>query len=187
MELETSPAEITSFFRLLIDETRLKIVGLVALQPASIEQLSARLKIRPSLVSHHVDMLIEAGLLQPRAGHGGRMVELRTDTLQALAKRHLAMATPSAAVELDGDAYERKVLADFMGRDGRLKDIPAQQKKRDVVLRYLLNQFQPGERYSEKEVNAIIKRFHDDTASIRRAMVDNRWLKRESGIYWRVE
>jgi len=78
-------------------------------------------------------------------------------------------------------------LADFIGRDGRLKDIPAQQKKRDVVLRYILAEFQSGERYSEKQVNAIVKRFHDDTASIRRAMVDNGWLKRKAGIYWRAE
>jgi hypothetical protein len=56
-----------------------------------------------------------------------------------------------------------------------------------VVLRHILNEFQPGERYSEKQVNAIVKRFHDDTASIRRYLVDLNWLKRESGIYWRAE
>ena len=67
-----------------------------------------------------------------------------------------------------------------MGRDGRLKEIPAQQKKYNVVLRYLLAEFQPGERYSEKQVNAIIKRFHDDTATLRRGLVDLGWLKREA-------
>ncbi len=185
--METENQEVISFFRLLIDETRLKIVGIAAQQPTCIEQMAALLKIRPSLVSHHVNMLMEAGLLQPHVAHGSTVYKLRTDTLYALAKRHLAVAAPSVTLELDGDDYERKVLADFMGRDGRLKDIPAQQKKRDVILRYLLHQFQPGARYSEKEVNATIKRFHDDTASLRRAMVDNGWLKRESGVYWRVE
>lgn len=185
--MDTDNQEVTSFFRLLIDETRLKIIGVVAQRPASVDQLAKLLKIKPSLVSHHLDMLTEAELVRARVVSGSHAYELQTGTLHALAKRHLAAGPPGIAIELDGDAYERKVLADFMGRDGRLKDIPAQQKKRDVVLRYLLNQFQPGERYSEKQVNAIIKRFHDDTASIRRAMVDNRWLKRESGIYWRVE
>jgi DNA-binding transcriptional ArsR family regulator len=188
MESENSQAELVTFFRLLVDETRLKMIGILAQQATSIEQLATTLKLKPSLVSHHLDKLVEAGLVHQRAAGGSTVYELRTDTLHAMAKRWLAIEPlPDATIELSGDAYERKVLADFLGRDGRLKEIPAQQKKRDVVLRYILNQFQPEERYSEKQVNGIIKRFHDDTASIRRAMVDNGWLKRESGIYWRVE
>jgi DNA-binding transcriptional ArsR family regulator len=188
MESEDTQAELVSFLRLLVDETRLKIIGILAQQAASIEQLAVILNMRPSLVAHHLDKLTEAGLVRAQLAGGSTVCELRTDTLHAMAKRWLSVASPAMPdVELSGDAYERKVLADFTGRDGRLKDIPAQQRKRDVVLRHILGQFQPGQRYSEKEVNTIIKRFHDDTASIRRAMVDNGWLKRESGVYWRVE
>lgn len=188
METENAPAELVSFFRLLVDETRLKIVGILAQQATSVEQLAAMLKLRPSLVTHHLDKLMEASLVRTQNANGLTLYELRTDTLHAMARRWLADDTlPSATLELSGDAYERKVLADFMGRNGRLKDIPAQQKKRDVVLRHILGQFLPGERYSEKQVNSIIKRFQEDTASIRRAMVDNGWLKRESGVYWRTD
>lgn len=187
MENESSQAELVSFLRLLVDETRLKIIGILAQQATSMEQLAALLNMRPSLVAHHLGKLTAAGLVRAQLTGGSTVCELRTDTLHALAKRWLSESPTMPDVELSGDAYERKVLADFTGRDGRLKDIPAQQKKRDVVLRHILRQFQPGQRYSEKDVNAIIKRFHDDTASIRRAMVDNGWLKRESGVYWRAE
>jgi len=185
MESESLQVELLTFVRLVIDENRLKIIGILAQQPSSVERLSTALKLKPSLVSHHLDKLAEAELV--RTTSNPTVYELRTDTLHALAKRWLAVESPRVPLELSGDAYERKVLSDFMGRDGRLKEIPAQQKKRDVVLRHILNEFQPGERYNEKQVNSIIKRFHDDTASIRRAMVDNGWLKRESGVYWRVE
>jgi DNA-binding transcriptional ArsR family regulator len=188
MGTETMQSELVTFFRLLVDETRLKIIVILAQKTASVEQLAALLKLRPSLVSHHLDKLAEAELVSARLASGSTLYELRTDTLHAMARRWLAVKPlPGAAIELSGDAYERKVLADFIGHDGRLKDIPAQQKKRDVILRHILNEFQPGERYSEKQVNAIVKRFHDDTASIRRYLVDLNWLKRESGIYWRAE
>jgi hypothetical protein len=185
---EDTQTELIAFCKLLVDETRLKMIGIMAQQAVSMEQLTALLRLRPSLVSHHLDKLIEAELVRARAASGSTVHELRTDTLHAMAKRWLAVeALPGAAIELSGDAYERKVLADFIGRDGRLKDIPAQQKKRDVILRHILNEFQPGERYSEKQVNGVIKRFHDDAASIRRYLVDLGWLKREAGVYWRVD
>ena len=111
--MDTDNQEVTSFFRLLIDETRLKIIGVVAQRPASVDQLAKLLKIKPSLVSHHLDMLTEAALVRTRVVNGSHAYELQTDTLHELAKRHLAAGTPNIAVELDGDAYERKVLADF--------------------------------------------------------------------------
>ncbi len=94
---------------------------------------------------------------------------------------------PEAASDVDVDAYDRKVVADFSRRDGRLKEIPAQRKKREAVLRRILEEFRPARRYSEKQVNDIIGRFHEDTATLRRELVGYGWLKREEGVYWREE
>ncbi len=85
------------------------------------------------------------------------------------------------------DAYDRKVVADFSRRDGRLKEIPAQRKKREAVLRRILEEFRPARRYGEKQVNDIIGRFHEDTATLRRELVGYGWLKREEGVYWQEE
>jgi len=81
------------------------------------------------------------------------------------------------------------VLREFLTPEGALRDLPAQEKKLQVVLRYVLQAFEAGPRYSEKEVNARLQRFHPDSATLRRALVDRGWLVRQSAgqAYWRAE
>jgi hypothetical protein len=55
-----------------------------------------------------------------------------------------------------------------------------------VILRYLLKVFEPGQRYPEKQVNELLRRFHPDTAALRRYLVDEKMLERKDGVYWRV-
>ncbi len=85
------------------------------------------------------------------------------------------------------DAKVRKVLAAYLNADGSLKQIPAPGAKLVVILEYLLAAFEPGAQYTEKDVNAILRRFHSDPATLRRALVDAGLLKRESdgSRYWR--
>ena len=82
-------------------------------------------------------------------------------------------------------AYERKVLATFL-RDGRIVQIPARHRKRMVVLRWLAEQFRPGERYPEDQVNELLSRYHEDRASLRRLLVDTELMQRQDGYYWRA-
>jgi hypothetical protein len=70
-------------------------------------------------------------------------------------------------------------------RDGRLLQVPRQQAKRRVVLNHLASSFEPGVRYSEKEVNEELRKVYDDYAALRRYLVDEDFLAREAGIYWR--
>ncbi|MEO6713432.1 MAG: DUF2087 domain-containing protein [Mycobacteriales bacterium] len=70
-------------------------------------------------------------------------------------------------------------------KDGRLISIPAVHRKRLVVLDHLVRVFEPGERYTEAQVNAVLRAFHPDTAALRRYLVDEAMLSREAGIYWR--
>ena len=90
---------------------------------------------------------------------------------------------------MDLDTYDRKVVTDYTRRDGSLKSIPAQRKKLEAVLRYVVKAFQPGKRYSERKVNEILGRYHEDTATLRRELVGYRLMEREGGggAYWRVE
>jgi len=88
--------------------------------------------------------------------------------------------------DLDLDAYDRKIMRDFLV-DGRLKVVPSQRKKRDVILRYLVTFFEPGRRYAEREVNEILGRVHEDYATLRRELVDTGRLERDHDVYWRVE
>jgi predicted transcriptional regulator len=180
--------ELVTFFKALADASRLKIVGLLAQRPLSTEQLAAILDLTPGTVTHHLNKLAEVGLVHAHTESYYNVYALQTDALHAKAKRLLAEESlPSVAADLDVDAYDRKVLADFTRRDGRLKEIPAQRKKREAILRRILAEFQPGKRYSEKQVNAVIGEFHEDTATLRRELIGYGWLKREGGAYWRED
>jgi hypothetical protein len=70
-------------------------------------------------------------------------------------------------------------------RDGRLAQIPVRQAKRRLLLDYISQSFEPGQRYSEAEVNAVLRALHDDHAALRRYLVDADFLAREDGYYWR--
>lgn len=82
--------------------------------------------------------------------------------------------------------YDIGVLANFVDADGRLARIPAQRKKRMAVLRWLAEEFQPGRRYPEDDVNRIIGRRHPDFATLRRLLVDEELMQRRDSIYWRT-
>jgi hypothetical protein len=71
-------------------------------------------------------------------------------------------------------------------RDGRLTEVPTKAAKRRIVLERVAIEFEPGRRYDEREVNAIVGRFANDHASLRRHLVDEGFLAREGGVYWRT-
>ncbi len=176
------------FFKALADANRLKILGLLAGEPRTVEQLAALLDLRPSTVSHHLSRLARAGLVSARAEGYYSVYRLEEKALERMARALLSQeALRRAAAEVDPAAYEEKVWRDFLGPDGRLKAIPAQRKKREAILRRLVRLFQPGRRYAEAEVNEILRRYHEDTARLRREMVGYGLLEREGGFYWRAE
>ena len=177
--------QLLTFFKALADANRLKIVGLLSQHPYSVEQLAALLNLRSPTVSHHLKMLSEAGLVSARAESYYNLYQLESGVLEQIA-RNLAMQDrlPNMAAEVDLQAYDRKVLHDILQPDGKLKIIPAQRKKREVILRYILKEFKPGERYTEAQVNEILARFHEDTATLRREMIAYRMMRRAEGLYW---
>jgi hypothetical protein len=91
------------------------------------------------------------------------------------------------AAQVDMGAYDRKVLRDILLPDGRLKVIPAQRKKREIILHHILKEFQPGIHYTEIQVNEVLARFHEDTAMLRREMISYKLMKRVEGEYWRID
>lgn len=83
------------------------------------------------------------------------------------------------------EQYRKKVCASFF-ENGRLKAIPAQHKKRIIILEEILRSFDFDKKYTEKEVNEIIAEFFDDFCTIRREYIDFHLMDREKGIYWRI-
>jgi predicted transcriptional regulator len=182
-------SELVEFFKALADANRLKIVGLLAKEPLSVEQLAGILELHSSTVSHHLSRLAKAGLVSARAEGYYSVYRLETKALEGMAQRILSREMlPAVSAEIDLAAYDRQVLNHYMTPDGRLKDFPMQQKKLEAVLRYVVQVFEPGARYPEKQVNEILSRFNEDTARLRRNLVDFKLMARQGGggEYWRV-
>lgn len=181
--------ELVTFFKALADSNRLKIVGLLAEKSYSVEELAELLKLKPSTVSHHLSRLAEAGLVQARSESYYNVYQLDQAVLQEKARTMFTQGElSSVAAEVDADAYDKKVIRDYSRRDGSLKTLPAQRKKLEAILRYVAQAFEVGKHYSEKQVNEILARYHDDTATLRRELVGYGLMQREGGggQYWRV-
>jgi len=177
---------LLEFFRVMADEKRLQIVGLLARQSYSVEELATILNLSPATVSHHLARLVEAGLVAARADQHYHVYSLQLQALREMTQQILSQEKlQETADDLDLDAYDRKILRDYVV-DGRLKQIPTQHKKRDVILRHLVARFEPDRRYTEREVNELIRAFHDDYATLRRELIDERLMARDHEIYWRV-
>jgi biotin operon repressor len=178
---------LLEFFKALADEKRLQIVGLLARQDYSVEELATILDLSSATVSHHLRKLQKAGLVGTQDAQPHQVYSLQLESLHDMSQQILSgTALQGTTEELDLDAYDRKVLQDFMEGE-RLKQIPRQWKKREVILRYLAEQFEWNRRYTEREVNEILSHTHEDYASLRRYLVDSRWLAREHEVYWRVD
>jgi ArsR family transcriptional regulator, arsenate/arsenite/antimonite-responsive transcriptional repressor len=177
----------------LSDASRLRIVGLLAARPYAVEELADAVELTPGTVVHHLKRLEAAGLVRSRARHPYVEYSLRLDRLHALGRQLGELERVSERAALlpgpDGEplpAFEAKVLRAFIV-DDRLASIPAQEKKRLVVLRYLRERcFAEDRPYPEKEVNARLALFHPDVASLRRHMVEHGLMAREAGIYRRA-
>ncbi len=182
-------AALLEFFKTLADANRLKIIGLLAQKPSSVEALAAVLGLSESTTSHHLSRLAKNGLVSARADGHYYIYSLDTDRLKEMSQ-HLLSDENLAGLsqDVEGDAYERKVMKAFIDSEGRITAFPAQEKKLLVLLRYVLNAFEPGIRYTEKEVNEILLRYNEDTASLRRALVEYKIMAREGGggQYWRL-
>lgn len=173
-----SPDEV---LRALADPSRLAIAGLLARGPRSTSELAAELGVRPAALRRHLARLVSAGVVAvdpDRSTH--RLVE---EALREAARAVGPIREPGLALGAV-DEGEEAVLRQYF-RGGRLREIPARRGKRLVVLERLALEFEPGRRYAEREVNAALRRFHDDHAALRRYLVDEGFLSREGGEYWR--
>ncbi len=168
-----------AFVRLVVDPIRLAVLGTSASGPVDLAGLAEDLGVPKERVVKAAGRLREAGLLDDD-------LTLRVAVLRDLAAR-LPQDEP-ARPELFGEIWtagEAEVLARFFS-GARLTQIPTQSAKRRIVLERLAQEFEPGVRYPEKQVNFTLQLFHADYAALRRYLVDEGFLTRAEGVYWRT-
>ncbi|MBE9043663.1 metalloregulator ArsR/SmtB family transcription factor [Pleurocapsales cyanobacterium LEGE 10410] len=174
---------LLSFFKVLANENRLKLVGILSQTECSVEDLAARLQLKEPTVSHHLNKLKELNLVAMRSQGNTHLYRLNSDTLSELNKSLFSpeqMASWSKNTR--PEAWEEKVLQNYL-RSDRVTELPASRKKRQVILRWLVSKFDPARTYSEQEVNKIIGIYYDDYATVRREFIGYQLMKRDNGIY----
>ncbi len=175
------PLDAGELVGLLADDDRRKVVAALVLGASSRAEIAAAAGLDLRQVVKALNRLVSAGLVLEE-----REEYLLLEAAFAFAARAVAAARPRPELDEHGNAPpdEARVLRAFV-RDGRLTSIPSSWGKRRVVLEWLAQRFEPGRRYSEAEVNLSLMQVHPDNAALRRYLVDDGFLSRDHGEYWR--
>ncbi len=176
--------KVLDFVKAVSDADRLRIVGVLARGPASIRQVADQLGMPFREAFSHLGLLEFAGVVHK----DGDLFRLDDGAMEKLSRAQFSAPHPRYVPAPDLDAKSRKVLANYLNADGSIKQIPSPGAKLQVILEYLVAAFEPGANFTEKEVNMLLRRFHPDTATLRRALFDAGLLDREpdGSRYWRV-
>ncbi|HUL86403.1 MAG TPA: DUF2087 domain-containing protein [Actinomycetota bacterium] len=175
------PETPDDILRALADPERLSIAGRLARADATGRALSEELELPLKRVRTHLNRLTSTGVVRLRPDR--RTYRLDPETLRWAAGQVGPARGSGIALGAANDDEEAVLRAFF--RNGRLTEIPTKRSKRRIVLERVALEFEPGRRYDEKEVNVVIGRFFNDYASLRRSLVDERFLDRDHGVYWR--
>jgi len=173
------PVNPTALVGLLSEDARLRVVAALALGATKPDDLLAATGLSPRDLGAALRRLEGGGLVRTADGK----VELNAGLFKEAAR---AAALDEPADDFGAtDPKVASVLRAFVRR-GRLLQMPTAAGTRRVVLEYIASVFEPGLRYAEREVNAILRSWYDDYASLRRYLVDGGLLDREAGEYWRI-
>ncbi len=177
------PLDAARLVGLLAEDDRRAVVAALVLGAADLDQVVHMTGLGLREAADALGRLIDAGLVEePAQPARPATLQLSADAF-ATAARTAAGETTTPRPDAD-DPDARTLGRFFVG--GRLVRIPAQRSKRRVVLDRLAQEFEPGQLHSEWKVNVVLKRWHDDTASLRRHLVDEGFLDRRDGFYWRT-
>lgn len=166
------------YLRLALDRIRLAVLGAAAVGPVSSAELAGALGVAERRVLRAIGRLREAGLLTD---------DLRLDlaALRRIGQTMPAVADASQEVIAGPWTADERIVLERFFEGSRLREIPMNRAKRHIVLERLAQEFEPGLRYPEQEVNRRLQVFHEDYAALRRYMVDDGLLTRAEGVYWR--
>ncbi len=185
--------DILEFLDVLADSTRLNIVGLLAQQPRSGDELAAILGTKPPTISHHIALLEDVGLVSAEAQQYYKIYALNSAVLSeyagALTPAFLARRV-SEDETIDAYAYAATILSRWL-KDDRLQGIPRKLQHQRAVYAWLAGKFEQNVRYDSDQVGQIVDQWchpNYNTELIRR-LVDDNYLARlsDGSWYWRAD
>jgi hypothetical protein len=180
----TTEPEVLDFVKAMASAERLRVIGALVRGRATQAEIAGQLHVPVRDVFQHLAFLAHVGVVREEDG----VYELDEKAIESLARGQFEGKRPQFEAKEEKQEDVRKVLKAYLNADGTIKQIPQEGKKLLIILNYVLDAFAFDATYTEKEVNTILRRFHVDTASLRRAFIDQGMLARESdgSKYWRV-
>jgi hypothetical protein len=182
VETGSRPPHPGAVLSLLASSDRLRCLSAVVLGAGSETEVVRATGLAERAAQRALGRLVGGGLVG--RDQAGRLV-VRDDVVARAARTAGGMRVAVTPEDVGAGPGQVEVLRRFLV-DGRLRSIPVQRGKRLVVLDFLAQRFEPGRVYPEREVNAVLGRFHPDYAALRRYLVDEDFLERREGFYWRV-
>jgi ADP-ribose pyrophosphatase YjhB (NUDIX family) len=164
---------------MLAEPARLRVVAALALGATTADDVATLSGLDQREIAAALRRLQSAGLVSTEKGELRLHEELFKQTARASAPDPL----PDAA--LSDDPATAAVLRAFV-RNGRIVSFPIARAKRRLLLEHVAGGFEPGVRYPERQVNDVLRAWHEDYAALRRYLVDELLLARGDGVYWRI-
>lgn len=177
-----------SLVGLLAEPRRLRVFAAVVIGDTTPAEIRDRTGLTLREVVEALRRLGEGGLVSPGAplvAHADAFKEAARASAGARAMARPDGRLASSPDAIDPDRARDAVLRAFLVQ-GRLVSIPVARAKRRVILEHIVTAFEPGVRYPEREVNAVLRAWHPDHAALRRYLVDEELLARDAGVYWRI-
>ncbi|HEX9840874.1 MAG TPA: DUF2087 domain-containing protein [Anaerolineales bacterium] len=177
--------EILAFVKAMASAERLRVIGALVRGRATQSEIAEQLHLPLRDIFNHLSFLAHVGVVSETDG----VYDLNEKAIESLARGQFQGKRPSYVAKDDQEEDVRKVLKNYLKADGTIKQIPQTGSKLLIILNFILDAFAFDTNYTEKEVNTILRRFHLDTAALRRYLVDHGLMARESDgtRYWRVK
>jgi hypothetical protein len=182
--MNTQP-EVLDFVKAMASAERLRVIGVLVRGRATQAEIAEQLHLPVRDVYNHLAFLVHVNVIREEDG----VYELDEKAIETLARGQFEGKRSAYEAKDTKQEDVRKVLKNFLNADGSLKQIPPMGNKLLIVLNFIVDAFAFDTNYTEKEVNTILRRFHVDTAALRRYLVDHKLMAREGDgtRYWRLK
>ncbi|MCL2189609.1 MAG: metalloregulator ArsR/SmtB family transcription factor [Defluviitaleaceae bacterium] len=171
-----------ALFKCLADASRLQILKSLCKEAMYVEQLAERLGLSSATISNHLKKLEEIGAVQSKRAQYYTMYALCGDVFAPRIIDLIRQEDADPSADAREAEYRQKILVTFI-RDGKIERMPAQLKKKIILVEEIACVFEAGTPYSEKEMNLKIADFYDDFCMVRRFFVDYGLFTRENNVY----
>lgn len=182
--------KVVSYHKALADPTRIKMLILLAEGELNGQVLAEKIGVTPATITHHAAKLREASLIKERRDKNtiyfslnDYFIENSARATEKLIYQRVRPAGVPERLEEDDQRTRDAVVNNFFTSDGKLKSIPAQLKKKLIVLTHMVSRLEKGRKYTEKEINEFIQGYHEDFATLRREFIMHHFMFRDNGVY----